>query len=104
MFYSFFSQRIQYRYWISCFLSKLSPKKVLIFDDKNIFIGFDSVVFLYFYTKYTYTAVCMFDTTRDKTTVPPMLLHSFTRFYPLFLSAGRLKIARISNTLYNTRN
>ncbi|EER57001.1 hypothetical protein NEIFL0001_2167 [Neisseria flavescens SK114] len=46
----------------------------------------------------------MFDTTRDKTTVPPTLLHSFTRFYPLFLSAGRLKIARISNTLYNTRN
>ena len=45
MFHSFFSQRIQYRYWISCFLSKLSPKKVLIFDDKNIFIGFDSVVF-----------------------------------------------------------
>ena len=45
MFYSFFSQRIQYRYWISCFLSKLPPKKVLIFDDKNIFIGFDSVVF-----------------------------------------------------------
>jgi len=33
------------RYWISCFLSKLPPKKVLIFDDKNIFIGFDSVVF-----------------------------------------------------------
>ncbi|EEG32874.1 hypothetical protein NEIFLAOT_02161 [Neisseria flavescens NRL30031/H210] len=76
----------------------------MIFDDKNIFIRFDSVVFLYFYTKYTYTAVCMFDTTRDKTTVAPTLLHSFTRFYPLFLSAGRLKIARISNTLYNTRN
>ena len=58
-------------------------------------------VFLY---KYTYTAVCMFNTTHCKTTVAPTLLHSFTRFYPLFLSAGRLKIARISNTLYNTRN
>ena len=104
MFYSFFSQRIQYRYWISCFLSKLPPpKKVLIFDNKNIFIRFDSVVFVFLY-KYTYKAVCMFDTTRCKTTVPPTLLHSFTRFYPLFLSACRLKIARISNTLYNTRN
>ena len=86
---------------VSCLSSP--PKKVLIFDNKNIFIRFDSVVFVFLY-KYTYKAVCMFDTTRDKTTVPPTLLHSFTRFYPLFLSAGRLKIARISNTLYNTRN
>ena len=89
------------RYWISCFLSK-PPKKVLIFDDKNI-LDLIQLFFVFLY-KYTYTSVCMFDTTRCKTTVAPTLLHSFTRFYPLFLRAGSLKIARISNTLYNTRN
>lgn len=45
MFHSFFLQRIQYRYWISCFLYKHPQKKLLIFDDENIFIGFNSVVF-----------------------------------------------------------
>ena len=44
MFHSLFSQRIQYRYWISCSCISIPPK-VLIFDDENIFIGFDSVVF-----------------------------------------------------------